>query len=101
MPPANAARKNRRVSRTRAYGASYATPFQPSTITRLDAPIPATTRPGAIAASAAKLCASTAAPRVWTGTTAVPSRRAGAHWDARTSGVNASAPAVSDDHTSV
>ena len=42
-----------------------------------------------------------AGPRVKTGAMAVPSRSVGAHALARTSGVNASAPSTSEDHTSV
>ena len=45
--------------------------------------------------------AAVAGPRVNTGAMAVPSRSAGAHALARTSGVKASAPSTSEDHTSV
>jgi hypothetical protein len=76
-------------------------PFQCSTITSEEAPIPIATRPGAAVARLATHWARVAGPRVKTGAMAVPSRSAGAHTLARTSGVNASTPSTSDDHTSV
>ena len=89
------------MSRTRCRGRSNGIPFQRSTITSEEAPIPMATRPGAAAARAAALWARVAGPRVNTGAMAVPSRSAGAHTLARTRGVNASAPSTSEDHTSV
>ena len=76
-------------------------PFQPSTITFDDVPMPKAKRPGAASASDATDCARHAGPRVKAGTIAQPSRSDGAHTDASTSGVKASAPSASDDHTSV
>jgi len=58
-------------------------------------------RPGAAAASAAAVWASSAGPRVNAGTIAVPRRSRSLHWLARTSGVKASATFVSVDHASV
>jgi hypothetical protein len=76
-------------------------PFQPSTITFDEVPIPNASRPGAAWASDPTDCAMHAGPRVNAGTIAVPSRSDGAHTEARARGVNASAPLASDDHTSV
>ena len=76
-------------------------PFHPSTITFDDVPMPKAKRPGAASASEATDCAMHAGPRVNAGTIAVPSRSDGAHTDASASGVKASAPLASDDHTSV
>jgi hypothetical protein len=89
------------VSRTRGNGRSKTSPFQCSTITSEEAPMPIATRPGAAAARLAAHWARVAGPRVNTGAMAVPSRRAGAHTLARASGVNASALSTSDDQTSV
>ena len=55
-------------------------------------------RAGALLAT---LMAMTPGPRVNAGTIAVPRRAAGAHCEARASGVNASEPPASDDHRSV
>ncbi len=64
--------------------------------------MPNANRPGAADGQrAATDCAITPGARVNAGTIAVPSRSDGAHCDARTSGVNASAPSDSADHTSV
>ena len=63
--------------------------------------MPMATRPGAAAARLAAHWARVAGPRVKTGAMAVPSRSAGAHALARTSGVKASALSTSEDHTSV
>src|SRR6478735_9917760 len=99
--PASAARRKRTVSRTCWYGCSNGMPFHRSTMTLLDEPPPRTARPGAMSASVAIDCARSAGPRVYTGTIAWPRRRLGAHTAARVSGVNASVPLVSADHTSV
>ena len=80
---------------------SNAMPFQLPTITGLDAPSPSTNRPGAAAAIAPRDIAIRAGPRVYTGTIAVPSRSVGSQAEASASGVNASVPLVSADHTSV
>jgi hypothetical protein len=66
-----------------------------------DVPTPSASRPGAAWASDPTLCARHAGPRVKAGTMAVPSRSVGAHTEASASGVKASAPLASDDHTSV
>ena len=63
--------------------------------------MPNAKRPGAADAAAATDCAITAGARVKAGTIAVPRRNDGAHCEARTSGVNASTPSDSADHTSV
>ena len=76
-------------------------PFQRSTITSLDVPRPSTKRPSAAWAIEPTLWARQAGPRVKVGTMAVPSRRLGAHTEARVRGVKASAPLASDDQTSV
>jgi hypothetical protein len=76
-------------------------PFQPSTMTLDEVPTPSANRPGAAWASDPTLWARQAGPRVKAGTMAVPSRSDGAHTEARASGVKASAPLASDDHTSV
>ena len=76
-------------------------PFQPSTMTFDDVPMPSATGPGAAWASDPTLWARHAGPRVKAGTMAVPRRSDGAHTDASASGVKASAPLASDDHTSV
>src|SRR6476646_7017399 len=76
-------------------------PFQRSTITFEEVPIPNATRPGAASASEATHCASVAGPRVKDGTMADPSRSEGAHVDASVNGVKPSAPFASLDQTSV
>ena len=99
--PENASCMNRTTSRTFLYGSTNGTPFQRSTITLLDEPIPIAKRPGAASASAATLCAITGAVRVYAGTIAVPSRRRGSQAAASANGVNASAPSVSADQMSL
>ena len=99
--PARAARRNCTMSLVRWYGASKGMPFHPSTITFDEVPMPKAKRPGAASASEATDWAMHAGPRVNAGTMAVPRRREGAHTDASASGVNASAPLASADHTSV
>jgi hypothetical protein len=89
------------MSLVRAYGSVKSRPFHCATIAGEDAPIPITARPGATSARLAALIASSAGPRVYTGTIAVPNRADGAHPAARTSGVNASLPLTSADHRSV
>ena len=89
------------MSRTFWYGCSNGMPFQRSTMTFDDVPMPNATRPGAASASDATHCASVAGPRVKAGTMAEPRRRLGAHTDASASGVKPSAPLASLDHTSV
>ena len=89
------------MSRTRWYGLSNGMPFQRSTITFDDVPMPSAKRPGAAWHSDATVDASVCAPRVYAGTIAVPSRSSGAHCAASASGVNASAPPDSADHRSV
>jgi len=76
-------------------------PFQPSTITLDEVPTPSASRPGAAWASEPTLWARQPGPRVKAGTMAVPSRSDGAHTEVSVSGVKASAPLASDDHTSV
>ena len=76
-------------------------PFQPSTITFDDVPIPKANRPGAASAREATDWAMQAGPRVNAGTIAVPRRSDGAHTEARARGVKASAPLDSADQTSV
>ena len=80
--PENAARRNAITSLVRWYGDSNGMPFQPSTITFDDVPMPSANRPGAASASDAADCAMQAGPRVNAGTIAVPSRSDGAHTDA-------------------
>ncbi len=99
--PASAAFRNRSTSRLRWYGCSCGTAFQSWTMTGEDAPMPSVKRPGAASASAAACIASSAGPRVCTGTMAVPRFSSGAQTDASASGVKASAPLVSIDHRSV
>ena len=99
--PVSATRRNRTTSRTRSYGLSNGMPFHRCTMTSDDEPMPMATRPGAASASAAALWAIVGAPRVKAGTMAVPSRSVGAQALANASGVNASAPPASADHTSV
>ena len=62
--PVSAVRRNRTMSRTFWYGCSNGMPFQRSTITFDDVPMPKATRPGAASASEATHCASAAGPRV-------------------------------------
>ena len=62
--PPNASRRNRTTSRTFLYGSSNGTPFQRSTITLLDEPIPIAKRPGAASASDATHWAKHAGARV-------------------------------------
>ncbi len=99
--PVKAALRKRTTSRLRWNGCSCGTAFQSLTMTGEDAPTPRVKRPGAASASAAACIASSAGPRVWTGTMAVPSCSWGAQTEARASGVKASAPAVSIDQRSV
>ena len=89
------------MSRTRWYGLSNVMPFHRSTITSDDVPMPSAKRPGAAWHALATVDASVCAPRVYTGTIAVPNRNDGAHCAAATSGVNASYPPDSADHRSV
>jgi hypothetical protein len=63
--------------------------------------MPRTKRPPLASWSAAQCCASTAGPRVNALTTPVPSRALSVQVAATASGVKASWPAVSSDHTSV
>ena len=65
------------MSRTRLYGSSKGMPFQRSTITSDDVPIPNTNRPGAADATDATDWAMHAGPRVKAGTMALPSRSEG------------------------
>ena len=65
--PASAARRKRIVSRTRWYGLSNGMPFQRSTITFDDVPIPSAKRPGAAWHIDATVDASVCAPRVYAG----------------------------------
>ena len=99
--PVRAWRRKRTMSRVRWYGCSNGMPFQPSTMTLDDVPMPRATRPGAAWARDPTLCARQPGPRVNAGTMAVPRRNDGAHAEASASGVNASAPLASDDQTSV
>jgi hypothetical protein len=89
------------VSRVRAYGCSKGSAFQWRTMGSDDAPRPTTKRPGAASQSAAMLIASVAAPRVWTGRHAQPSRSPGAQADASASGVSPSTSCASLVHRSV
>src|SRR5256885_9068082 len=75
--------------------------FQFSTITFEDVPIPSAKRPGAAWTMLATVSASVAAPRVYAGTIAVPSRSDGVHAAASASGVKASAPPDSADQRSL
>ena len=99
--PASEARRKRIVSRTRRYGSWNGMPFQFSTMTLDDVPIPSANRPGAAWTMLATVSASVAAPRVYAGTIAVPSRSDGVHAAASASGVKASAPPDSADQRSV
>ena len=78
------------MSRTRWYGLSNDMPFQRSTITSDEVPIPSAKCPGAAWHIDATVDASVCAPRVYAGTIAVPSRSSGAHCAATASGMNAS-----------
>ena len=62
--PVSAVRRNRIVSRTRWYGLSNGMPFQRSTITSDDVPMPSAKRPGAAWHIDATVDASVCAPRV-------------------------------------
>ena len=99
--PASARRMNFTQSRTRAYGFSKGMPFQRSTITFEDVPIPITKRLGAASARLAALIASSAGPRVKAGMIAIPSRASGAQAAASASGVKPSCPPASEDQKSV
>jgi len=99
--PVNAFFTKRFTSRTRAYGFSNGTPPHCSTMTDDPAPRPSTKRPGAASATPIALIANVNGARVYTLAIAVPRRNDGAHCDARSSGVNASMPSTSADHTSV
>ena len=76
-------------------------PFQRSTMTFDDAPMPMAKRPGAASQMAAVCWASSAGPRVKTGMMAMPSRTSGTHWLASTSGVKPSVPSASELQNSV
>ncbi len=76
-------------------------PFQRSTMTLDDVPMPKANRPGAASAIAATLWAMSAGPRVKAGTMAVPRRSVGAQAAASASGVKPSVPSASLDQTSV
>ena len=76
-------------------------PFQRSTMTSDDVPMPKAKRPGAASAMAATLMAMRPGPRVKAGMIATPSRAAGAHCDAKVRGVKPSVPPASLDHRSV
>ena len=76
-------------------------PFHWPTITFDEVPRPSTKRPGAASAIVAAVWARSAGPRVYAGMMAVPRRIAGAHCDAKASGVNPSLPFASADHRSV
>ena len=93
--------RKRTTSRTRWYGSTNGTPFQRSTMTFDDEPMPMANRPGAASANEATLWARQAGARVKAGTMAVPSRSRGSHAAARARGVKASAPSASDDQMSV
>ena len=99
--PLKARRRKRTVSRTRWYWRSKASPFQFATMTSEEAPSPHATRPGAASAKAARLWASNAGPRVYTGVIATPRLKEGSHAAARVKGVKPSAPSTSADHRSV
>ena len=101
LSPASAARRKSSVSLARWYGRASSMPFQFSTITGEDVPMPSTNRPGASDATVSALIASSAGPRVKIPAMAVPSRRPSAHWAASASGVKASAPLTSADQASV
>ena len=89
------------MSRTRLYGSTKGVAFQRSTITSDDEPTPRAKRPGASSAMVAACMASNPGPRVYTGTTAVPSRSRSLATAASASGVKPSAPLASPVHTSV
>ena len=78
------------MSRTRWYGLSNVKPFQRSTMTSEEVPIPRAKWPGAAWHIDATVDASVCAPRVYAGTIAVPNRSSGAHCAATASGMNAS-----------
>ena len=62
--PDSASRRNRTTSRTFLYGSTNGTPFQRSTMTLLDDPMPMAKRPGAASASVATHWARHAGERV-------------------------------------
>jgi hypothetical protein len=99
--PANAAFRNRSVSRVLLKGSLNSAAFHRFTIAGDDDPIPSTNRPPDTSAAVAALIANNAGPRVYTGAMAVPSRIESDHCAASANGVNASVPVVSADHTSV
>ena len=74
--------------------------FHASTTTGDDAPIPKVTRPGARSARVAAVMASTAGPRVYTGSTPAAMCSWGAHAAAAASGTMASNAPPSPVHTS-
>ena len=76
-------------------------PFQPSTITFDDVPDAEHEPARRGLGQRGHALGQAAGPRVKAGTMAVPSRSDGAHTEASASGVKASAPLASDDHTSV
>ena len=89
------------MSRVRLYGSSKGIPFQDSTMTFEEEPIPMTNLPGAASHIDAMCCAINAGPLVYAGMIATPSRMVGAHWDAKISGVKPSVPSASELHKSV
>ena len=76
-------------------------PFQRSTITFDDDPMPSTKRPPDSCCSDAACCASTDGPRVNTFTTPVPRRMRSVAVAARATGVKPSCPATSPGQPSV
>jgi hypothetical protein len=99
--PASAARRNGIVSRTRVSGRSKGIPFQRSTITFDDDPIPRQKRPSDSSPSAAACWASTPGARVKTFTTPVPTRIRSVAIAATVGGVKPSQPATSPGQPSV
>jgi hypothetical protein len=75
--------------------------FQRSTMTSDEEPIPRANRPGASSAKVAACMASSPGPRVYTGTTAVPSLSRSLATAASANGVKPSALLASPVHTSV
>lgn len=82
-------------------GLSNGMPFQRSTITSDEEPMPRQKRPPLASCTAAACWASTAGPRVKTLTTPVPSRIRSVQAAASTSEVKPSWPPVSPDQASV
>jgi len=76
-------------------------PFQRSTMTSDEVPMPKANRPGAASAMLATLMAISPGPRVNAGTMAHPRRSEGVQAAASASGVNASVPPASLDQRSV